>query len=388
MNKIKILWINSRADFTGGCESYIYHTARQLSKTGYSNTLIYDVDGWTEPVFTNAFDAAFPRVVLSRQVKEIDPDIIYVHRLEGKEAIKDLISTGKPVVRFFHDHKLFCLREHKYKTISHRTCTKPSGIRCYPCLGFIGRGRGIFPVKISSLNKLRAEQNINKKLNGFVVASEYMKSHLIDHGFSTSKILVNPLYSWKHTENYDPADDNYLLFTGQLVRGKGIDILLKAMTLLEHDISLMIAGSGRQAEKFKKLAFKLGLEKKVTFLGFVEQQKLKNLYSNCTCVIMPSRVPETFGLSGLEAMSWSKPVIASNVGGISQWLTDGVNGYLVPSNQANKLAAKIDKLLSDRQKAARMGETGNEIYKEKFTAAEHLGSLQTYFKEFVKGSKL
>ena len=208
MNKIKILWINSKADYTGGCESYIYHTARQLSAAGYSNTLIYDVDGWTEPGFTTVFDAAFPRVVLLRQVKEIDPDIIYVHRLEGKEAIKELIETGKPVIRFFHDHKLFCLREHKYKTISHRTCTKPSGFRCFPCLGFIGRGKGIFPIKISSLSKLHAEQNINKKLNGFVVASEYMKSHLIDHGFCASKILVNPLYSWKHIENYDPADDN------------------------------------------------------------------------------------------------------------------------------------------------------------------------------------
>jgi len=136
------------------------------------------------------------------------------------------------------------------------------------------------------------------------------------------------------------------------------------------------------------LAFKLGLDKKVTFLGFVEQQKLKNLYSNCTCVIMPSRVPETFGLSGLEAMSWSKPVIASNVGGISQWLTDGENGYLVPPNQARKLADKIDELLSNREDAIRMGKRGYEIYKEKFTAAEHLKSLQTYIKEIIKGSKL
>lgn len=388
MYKMKILWINTKADFTGGCESYIYHTAKQLSEQGYSNTLIYDVDGWTEPGFTNAFDAAFPRVMLSRQVKEIDPDIIYVHRLDGKEAIKELIGTGKPVIRFFHDHKLFCLREHKYKTISHKTCTKPTGLRCYPCLGFIGRRKGLFPIKISCLSKLRAEQNINKKLNGIVVASDYMKSHLIAHGFSADKILVNPLYSWKQTEQIDRKDDNFLLFTGQLVRGKGLDTLLKAMTMLKLETTLMIAGSGRQADKFKKMVMKLGLDKKVTFLGFVEQQKLKNLYSNCTCVIMPSRVPETFGLSGLEAMSWSKPVIASNVGGISQWLTDGENGYLVPPNQAEALAEKIDKLLSNRDEAIRMGKRGYEIYKEKFTATEHLESLQVYFKEIIKGSKL
>jgi len=388
MNKTKILWINTKADFTGGCESYIYHTAKHLAERGYSNTLIYDVEGWTEPGFTKAFDAAFPRVVLARQVAEINPDIIYVHRLAGTKAIKELIETGKPVIRFFHDHKLFCLREHKYKTISHKTCTAPTGFCCYPCLGFIQRGEGVFPIKFASLGKLQAEQAINKKLSGFVVASDYMKAHLIKHGFAADKIHVIPLYSWKESVNLPVKDDNYLLYAGQILRGKGIDTLLEAMSKMENDIPLIIAGSGKQMEEYKGLCKSTDLEDRVKFIGHVDQEKLKTLYSNCTCVIMPSRVPETFGLSGLEAMSWSKPVIATNVGGIGQWLEHEKNGYLVPSNDGRFLAEMIDKLLSDRKKAKAMGKLGYEMYKEKFTAAKHLDSLQNYIEEIIKGSKL
>jgi glycosyltransferase involved in cell wall biosynthesis len=388
MNNTKILWINTKADFTGGCESYIYHTAKHLAERGYENTLIYDVEGWTEPGFTKAFNAAFPRVVLSRQIAEINPDVIYVHRLAGEKAIKELLETGKPVIRFFHDHKLFCLREHKYKTISHKTCTSPTGFRCYPCLGFIHRGAGAFPITFASLGKLQAEQDINKKLSGFVVASDYMKAHLIKHGFAADKIHVIPLYSWKESEQLPIKDDNYLFYAGQILRGKGIDTLLKAMSNINSDIPLIIAGSGKQLEEYKELCKSLNLEDRVKFIGFVNQEKLKTLYSNCTCVIMPSRVPETFGLSGLEAMSWSKPVIATNVGGIGQWLEHEKNGYLVPSNNGCLLAEMIDKLLSDRKRAEAMGKLGFERYKEKFTPAKHIDSLQNYIEEIIKGSKL
>lgn len=388
MNEIKILWINTKADFTGGCESYIYHTAKHLAERGFANTLIYDVEGWTEPKFTQAFEAAFPRVVLARQIAEINPDIIYVHRLAGKKAIKELLETGKPVVRFFHDHKLFCLREHKYRTIGQATCTKPTGFRCYPCLGFIHRGEGKLPVKFASLSKLVAEQNINKKLTGFVVASDYMKAHLIKHGFEPDKIKVIPLYSWKESESLPIKDGNYLLFAGQILTGKGIDTLLEAMSKMVSDIPLIIAGSGKQMEEYKELCKSANLEDRVRFIGHVDQERLKALYSNCTCVVMPSRVPETFGLSGLEAMSWSKPVIATDVGGISQWLKQGENGYLVPSNDGLYLAGTIDKLLSNRKMAKTMGKTGYKMYMENFNAAKHLDSLQNYFKKIITGSKL
>jgi glycosyltransferase involved in cell wall biosynthesis len=384
MPELKILWINNKADFTGGCESYIFHTVGFLKEKGYKNFLLYEVEGWAEPKFLQVFDGAFPRVILSTQIAEIKPDLIFAHRVSGKKSMKELINCGVPVIRFFHDHKLFCLREHKYKTISLNTCTKPTGLRCYPCLGFINRSRGFIKIRLASLAKLRAEQNLNKKLKGFVVASEYMKKHLIAHGFATEKIKVIPLYADEQHKPEKICDGKYLLFAGQILKGKGLDILIRAWKLLATDYTLIIAGEGRQRQKYEKLAIKLGLEQSIKFVGFIKQDKLADLYRNTTCLVMPSRVPETFGLSGLEAMSWSKPVVASDVGGISEWLNDGINGLLVPPNNPPALAAAIGEIINDPERAAEKGRAGFELYKNKFNAEEHISVLTAYFQEITR----
>lgn len=384
MGRLRVLWINTKADFTGGCESYIYHTAGLLKKHDVDNILLYGVEGWTEPQFTNQFKEAYPLVTLNRQINEIKPDIIYVHRLEGYQNLSQLTKCRIPVIRFYHDHKLFCLREHKYRTLSHKTCTKPTGLRCIPCLGFLGRGKGKLKIKYNSLSRLHKEQRENRKLSGFVVASQYMKDHLTAHGFDPSKIKVLPLYPFREVDQPGELDDNYLLYAGQILRGKGIDTLLQAVKIMKNRIKLVIAGTGRQKEEYEKMMVDLGLQKQVSFIGFVKQEKLINLYKKCTCLVMPSRVPETFGLSGLEAMSFAKPVIASAVGGIGQWLKDGENGFLIPSNDALALAGALDKLAGDRALAAQMGKTGYEMFKDNFMPEHHITGLMKYIKELTQ----
>lgn len=389
MNNCKrILWINDKADFTGGCESYIYHTAAGLKKHGFENILLYDVEGWTEPSYTLSFAESYPNVVLSRQIEEIKPDIIYVHRLSGYHKIKELINCGIPSVRFFHDHKLFCLREHKYKTLTHATCRKATGFRCYPCLGFINKGSGFPGIKLASLHKLKKEQDINKKLDGFVVASDYMRNHMVLHGFDKEKITVNPLFSWQTpAEDQKPVNRGYFLFAGQLLRGKGVDLAIDALQELPQEAMLYIAGSGKQENEFMNLTKKLGLQDRVKFLGFMKKNELEKLYRECFCLIMPSRVPETFGLSGLEAMSFAKPVIASDVGGISQWLEDGKTGILFDVEKKGTLGSAMLKLWKNPELAARMGNNGLTQYQAKYQPENHIDKLAEYFNEIISGGK-
>lgn len=387
MAKMKrILWINEKADFTGGCESYIYHTAKHLTKYGFQNILIYDVEGWTEPSYTQNFVESYPCVELSRQIKEINPDLIYVHRINGIDQIEKLSECGIPVIRFYHDHKLFCLREHKYKTLSLKTCRQATGIGCFPCLGFINKSNKFPGIKFACLAKLHKEQAVNRKLDGFIVASEYMKKHLELHKFKSNKIKVLPLFSWKEIENIpDIQNEGYFLLAGQLLRGKGIDLALEAMQKLPAEARLKIAGSGKQEKEFKNLTEKLGLENRVEFLGFLQKNELKELYKKCFCLLLPSRVPETFGLSGLEAMSFSKPVIASNVGGISQWLENGKNGILFDIEKKDSLSESMLKLWNNKQIAEEMGKNGQMQFLEKYQPEVHVKKLAEYFDEIISG---
>lgn len=380
-----ILWVNEFAFPTGGAERYIADTAQLMSKYFQAtSTLLYSVASDTEPGFLGCFDKAFPIVNLERQISQLNPDVIYVHRLDENVSLKRIMACNKPVVRFFHDHKLFCLREHKYTTIGHHTCTKPIGLHCYPCLGFVNKSNRFFKVKLQSLRKFREELRMNQQLDAIVVGSKYMAQHVAQHGFSSSMIHVNPLYTLQYQDekttakNSDKNRDN-LLFVGQIVRGKGIDILLEALPKLHQKIPLVICGSGHQEAELKAQAQKLGVSDQLRWVGKVAQEELAGFYRSALCVVVPSRVPETFGLIGLEAMRFGTPVVGTAVGGIPQWLKDGHNGYLVPSNDSAKLAEAINRFIGDRELAQLLGQQGKRDLEQKFQPRFHIENLHHLF---------
>ena len=379
---MNILWVNEVAEPTGGCEKYIADTATLLKHKGITNSFLYCPNSPTDTDFLKTFDYSFPMVDLARQVEEIKPDLIYVHRLSGGKQLEELIGTKIPVIRFFHDHKLFCLREHKYTTLRHKTCVKPIGYNCYSCLGFINRKDGLPLVRLRRLSEFVKEQTVNKKLAGFIVGSDYMKKHLIAHSFDGGKIFVNPLYT-TDKKTVSQSERKNFLFAGQLVRGKGLDCLLNAFAGLNTSHKLIICGSGRQEQKYRQLADKLSLQEKIVWKGKLPSKQLNELYASSICAVMPSISPETFGLSGLEAMSNSTAVIASDVGGISQWLQDGVNGYLVPSGDSIALRGAMQRIADNTDIAKQLGAGGRKIFEAKFQPQAHIDKLIEIFSNFT-----
>ena len=95
-----ILWINEHAALVGGCERYIQDTVRLMNEKNIRSTLLYDVAGKTDAEWLSIFDAAFPQVDLLRQITEIKPDIIYIHRLDHVAPLQKIIETQIPAVRF------------------------------------------------------------------------------------------------------------------------------------------------------------------------------------------------------------------------------------------------------------------------------------------------
>ena len=102
---------------------------------------------------------------------------------------------------------------------------------------------------------------------------------------------------------------------------------------------------------------------------------------------MPARTPETFSLVGLEAMAYKTPVIASDVGGIGQWLKNNENGIIFPSGNFDKLAEAIDTLLSDDKLREKMGKQGQKMFNEHFKPSIHIDNLLKYFHELLPGEK-
>ena len=380
-----IVWVNEHAGYVGGCEHYIARTARLFREVGVRNTLLYSVDGILERPFLDSFDAAFPLVDPSRQVQDIDANVGFVHRLEDLRMVRELTESSIPCARFYHDHKLFCLREHKYTVLGKQTCQQRTGFGCYSCLGFVQRSEQWPGVRLKSLSDLEHQQDANLGWDAHVVGSSYMADHLQLHGFDSSRIHVAPLFVTPPTTRAVERAENLVFFAGQLVRGKGIDTLLKAMTTLPDAAVLKIAGEGRQRGQLETLTKELGLTPRVEFLGKLNSAELENWYRLATVVAMPSRTPETFGLSGLEASACGAAVVATEVGGIGEWLQHERNGLLCPPNDPAALATCLRQVLSSADLRQRLGENAVAICRNDFAPLRHLLRLMKLFRNCLQG---
>ena len=139
-----------------------------------------------------------------------------------------------------------------------------------------------------------------------------------------------------------------LLFVGQLKKYKGVRYLLKAVKILEKKglpINVVIVGDGPERGNLETYAKTLGL--KIKFTGAVSETLLHKYYASSNLLVLPSiSGREAFGLVLLEAMSYGKPVIVSNIPGPNEIVNDGYNGLLVPPKSAHALVDAIKKLVT------------------------------------------
>lgn len=147
---------------------------------------------------------------------------------------------------------------------------------------------------------------------------------------------------------------------GRLVEAKGFDVALRAFaTFLKHrpeGARLVIAGEGPARASLETLAANLGLQpSQVTFTGWIAPKDVPGLLAAATAVVVPSVWAEPFGLVALEAGIAERPIIASRVGGLPEFVIDGETGWLVPPGDPDALALALQEVQQDPERAERLG---------------------------------
>lgn len=155
---------------------------------------------------------------------------------------------------------------------------------------------------------------------------------------------------------------------------------VKLMNEIPENIKLVIAGEGIYESEIKSLAN----SERYVFAGHQDRDDLFRLYKGCLALLVPSIWAEPFGIVGIEAMSCERPVIAFNVGGVNEWLSDGVNGFIVPRLDTADMADKVKLLASDRKLAANLGLNGRRICRERFSFERHVDLLMKVFNKVVE----
>lgn len=394
---MKLLFVHQKLGEFGGAEANIRLCAGELKNQGYTLGLLHsESTGRNEEewrgLFPNCFTLStkagreFTRMVL----QEFNPEIIYLHNLSDLDVLETLLQSGVPVVRMVHDHALYCMRGYKYNYFTRRICTRPFSPFClFPCLASIGKNpSGAFPLKWVSYTAKKREIALNKKCHRLIVYSEYLKQELIRNGFVSDKIDVCvPIRVWNDEAGLSSFNSrNLILFAGQLIRGKGVDVLLQALARVRTHFECAILGEGNHRRQCERLCARLGLCDRVRFEGYVLPAELGGYYREASVFVMGSLWPEPFGMAGPEAMRYGLPVIAFDAGGIREWLTDGENGYLIPWKNVDLFAARLDQLLRDKPLAQRIGRNAFEIV-QRYDSARQIVHLQRIFRDTSRLSK-
>ena len=141
---------------------------------------------------------------------------------------------------------------------------------------------------------------------------------------------------------YNLTDKPVVLFVGNLIKRKNVDSLLEAKKIANSDYYLVVVGDGPLFKKLKKKVEDENI-RDVIFTG--SRNDVENIIPSCDLLVLPS-FSESFGLVLIEALACGKPVIGSNVGGITEIITDDV-GVLVDPNKIPSIARAIDNLVND-----------------------------------------
>ena len=167
---------------------------------------------------------------------------------------------------------------------------------------------------------------------------------------------------------------------------KGIRVLLDAIKILYKGgtrFYAVIVGEGYSRKELEKYAEDVGLSNIVRFLGFWDN--LQEIFDMIDIFVLPS-FSEGFPLVNLEAMQNGIPVVATDVGGVREAITDGVNGLVVPPRDPVKLATALKNVIQDNVMRERMGESARETARERFSLQLMLDKIFSVYDEMTRAT--
>jgi glycosyltransferase involved in cell wall biosynthesis len=395
--RMKILMVHERLGAFGGAEANVLVTGRALKNRGHEVALLHgQPTGQGEALWNEVFTSQYPLhkdgvAATQNALWQFEPDVIFVHKLPDLNVIEALVASGIPITRMIHDHDLCCMRSYKYFVFNRRICQRPVSAYCLvPCGAFLKRQRGgLLPFKWVSYGSKRRELKLNRQFKRLIVATLYMKDEPLRNGFDPERIEILPPATQApgSVASSSFPSRNLLVFAGQVIRGKGVDILLESLAMVKTPFECVILGDGNHRGYCEALSKKLGIADRVRFMGFVPQDQLAGHYLEASLAVVSSVWPEPFGAVGLEAMRYGLPVVGFDAGGIREWLISGYNGFLVPWMDRAAFARRVEELLLNKKLAREMGERGRRLVDNKFNFSAYISNLEHTLTEVVEEAR-
>ncbi len=368
--------MNDFSQKSGGAETYLYNLIDMLKEKGHNVKTYFSGNKPKLSLFDSIF--SIKNLIKSYKImKEFSPDIVHIHKYNLSLSTSPLISAAslkKKAIVTFHDFGLLCSNGWCVDNQG-AICEDPSSIKWVFRRSLSNKS---FENRLYDYIKNKVHIHMIRKFAYLCIGPSKAITAFLKKESKTA--LHVPYFisgDWKFREK--TAINNKLLFIGRLEKEKGLEHLIIALQFVDKKISLDIIGEGPEEKNIKKLIKKLDLKNKINFLGNVSNKNIQKYCHDADILVMPSIWMEQFGIVGIEAMASGLPAIASDTGGVSEWLKDGENGYLVPPGNPKKIADAVNNLISDLKKIKKFSKKGRELFLKEFTKESHYEKLMKVY---------
>ena len=340
-DKLRVLvvnWLDRENPQAGGAELHLHETFGRLARRGHDVTAL--VSGWPGCPPRATLDGMHVRRAGSRYTFSLAAPSHYHRRLRalGFDVVVEDLNKVPLFTPLWVDAPVVLLAHHLFGATAFQA--------------------GPAPFAAATWLLERPVPRVFRDVPAIAV-SESTKEDLVRRGMSRERIQVIP--NGIDLDHYTPGEGGRyerptLLYLGRLKRYKRVDLGLEAvagLALEGLDLEILIAGGGEEAEALRAKARDLGIEERVRFLGFVdEERKLEALRRSWVHVLTSPK--EGWGLSNLEAAACGTPSVASDSPGLRESIVDGQTGLLVPHGDVAALKSALGRVLRDPELLARL----------------------------------
>jgi glycosyltransferase involved in cell wall biosynthesis len=371
---MRVAIINWTRRRVGGAETYLGRVIPALQTANHELFFWHETDGPEHLELirqTASLDSCCAdKVGVDAAVRTLEawqPEVLYVHGLRNPVIERALLAIG-PAVLFAHGYYGTCITGSKTVQLPVvEPCGRRFGASCL-ALYYPRRCGGLSPVTMmTEYRRQMGRRDLLARYNAVLTFSEHMRREYLQHGVAENKVHRVPSIGESAALDGDAQPIRLLdstasspavwrlAFIGRMDPLKGGRILLRALpavrAALRGRIVLTFAGDGPDLDRCRQEAARIVSslpDTDVEILGWVSTAGCRELLRASDVLIMPSLWPEPHGLAGLEALGQGVPVAAFAVGGIPEWLEDGVSGALAPANPptAAGLASAIVRCLT------------------------------------------
>ncbi|HEX7069342.1 MAG TPA: glycosyltransferase family 4 protein [Rhodothermales bacterium] len=385
---MKVLHLNEHLANKGGVETYMQGLLPMLRDRGIDVAWVHDhpaetsvvrsiqVKGIGKPGFRYQGEVrARIRELLERE----KPDLVHLHNFQNvgvAQACLDLV----PTVMTTHDYRSVCPANSFFYKRTQEICQKDRvGLGCFSttvrkrCLTMRPQYASYYYYR-SNWMLLQAH-----RFASVVAPSTGAQDRLLRAGYPTERTTVIPYFCpLKPAPEPRPLPERTTItFIGRIAPNKGQEFFVEALGKLPASVTGVMVGSFSNGaeETIRGLAVANGCADRLQLRKWADRATLLKIVDETTLLIFPSLWPETLGIVGLEAMSRGVPVVASDVGGVREWLDDRKNGVLVPAKSADKIRDAVLDLTSDRNVLMAYGQRAIQTINDRFLPETHVDRL-------------